>query len=486
MALDLERLRADESWNSPNVSTWAEKVRAALADHEGRITTSFKGLYNQVTNQIAGSPGGPLQPANTHLTGDYYTLEVNGVFSTPISELNGQTGGVGDQVISDGTQWLIFSPSTAFLSSQVDDTAAGVITFTPAPVSSAAASAANELIRKGESDAGDNAVQGNLDTHVGHTASADDVHQTKTYTDAQDAAHAALLTATDDVHQSKTYTDSTVETRCKGWNSSTPRDWVPTDGAAGDQWVGDGDDHPRGIAIGTPTGDPNARGVQGVLQERASSPGSSGGLALVGYADQSTKITDPGTLANAPVEISGQPVYVMGSLLLEAQTPVINDHYLIVGHSHQLADGRHVVPVLLGPQYNPTHTETASDTRDVSLDGVGTLEVIVTLGPLGNSYGAGISTFNYEALLAELGGRTAHFDVEIWTNIGGAGYAFQHRDEYSITGSTQVVTYSTPIPFALSPGDSIQMRVSAITTHPSSDPWVLGATRPSTLTVRQG
>lgn len=208
MPVNIPRIRHDEPWQSPNVDTWRESLRAQVLENDRRITVTWLGLYDQV--QDKKPDGQPLDAASNYTPGEYYVLEVNGVFSTAIPELNGVTGGVGDQIISNGTTWQILARSTAYLSSQVADTAAGVITFTPAPVSSAAATAATELIRKGESDAGDAVVQGNLDTHVGHTLAANDVHGGKTYADNQDAAHAALQANPDDVHGTKAYTDQTM------------------------------------------------------------------------------------------------------------------------------------------------------------------------------------------------------------------------------------------------------------------------------------
>ena len=134
----------------------------------------FLGLYNQVGDNVtagAGS-GSPLLTAGNYNDGEYYVLDRAGVFSTSITELNGLTGATNDRIFAVGGTWYLVTATQDFLSSVVDDTAAGIITFTQPPVGSAAATAATELIRKGESDSGDATVQGNLDTHIADT----DVH----------------------------------------------------------------------------------------------------------------------------------------------------------------------------------------------------------------------------------------------------------------------------------------------------------------------
>ncbi len=113
--------------NSAFTQALLERVRQL--EEGGNVGVGvFLGGYNQLTD-VTTSPGGALQTADNFNSGDYYLLTQSGVFSTAIPELNGLTGGKGDQIFSDGTVWILFDVSSDFLSSQVDDTANGVITF---------------------------------------------------------------------------------------------------------------------------------------------------------------------------------------------------------------------------------------------------------------------------------------------------------------------------------------------------------------------
>ncbi len=179
----------------------------------------------------------------------------------------------------------------------------------------------------------------------------------------------------------------------------------------------------------------------------------------------------------------------MGPTFVEVQNPLGEDHYVMIGQSTQLLDGRHVAPLFIGPAYVPSLSESAQDTRDIPLDGVGTLVDVVTLNLTTGPYQPVQSTFSYEVRLAEESSqaRGSAFDVEIWANIGGAGLSFVFRDEYFVAGQAQNFSYSTPgDTITLNVGDQIVMRVSCIDSHPQSDPWVRGSVRASTLSVRQG
>lgn len=185
-------------------SLLSQEVIDALVAINGRVTTSFRGVWDQVADnspQLAG----PLDDAANYTNGDYYTCSVSGV-ATDLNgqkpELVGQNLGTGDQVIALDGVWLTLAFSTDFLSSVVDDTAAGLITFSvSAPHCPVTPSAADDLTRKGYVDGQDTA-------HANQTASGNDVHGAKTYTDNQDAAHAALTATTNDVHGTKTYADT--------------------------------------------------------------------------------------------------------------------------------------------------------------------------------------------------------------------------------------------------------------------------------------
>lgn len=160
------------------------------------------GLYDQATD-VCSNTGLALLPADdpSYKDRDYYVLEANGAFISTHPDLAGETGGIGDNIILANGVWNHVPISNAYLSSVIDDTAEGHITLAKVPTAASHASRLEQV----------DAVQTNLDTHVGHTAETDDVHQTKTYTDAQDAAHAALNADPDDPHQTKTYTDQEIE-----------------------------------------------------------------------------------------------------------------------------------------------------------------------------------------------------------------------------------------------------------------------------------
>lgn len=291
------------------------------------------------------------------------------------------------------------------------------------------------------------------------------------------AAHARA----DDPHGDRQYADTAIDQRVAGWRSAAPSsDWEP-DGA--DQWVGGAERHPEGVAIGVPTGDPQTPGIQGVVA--ALTGASNTGLVVVGYVDQATvRAPDLGVQANAPLELAGSPVLLTGPVYVEVSQALTEDRYLLLGASSQQADGRHMAPLLAGPQYLPAQLETAIDTRDISLDGVDTPELVVSL-TLANAYAAIASSFAYEVRLSEEGGRDTDFTVEVWVNEG-AGFQLVLSDHYRLAGQALNVSYSTPITTPAAAGDIIELRVSALGSNPNADPWVRGATRASELTMRQG
>lgn len=167
------------------------------------------GLYDQTTDAVAPG-GGALLAATNFNPGEYYELVANGAFVTPLPELNGLSGNTGDRIYSDGSVWVLATAAGAYLSKTVADTAAGKISFTVGADSAVAAAAANDLTRKAEVDAADASLQGQIDGHVGEAVPSSDPHGAMTYTDQQDAAHAALQANPDDVHGTRSYTDGAV------------------------------------------------------------------------------------------------------------------------------------------------------------------------------------------------------------------------------------------------------------------------------------
>ncbi len=139
--------------NSAFTSALLERIRQL--EEGGSVAVGvFLGGYDQVAD-VTTDPGGALQTADNFNAGDYYLLSANGVFSTPIPEINGETGGTGDMLFSDGTEWILFAISTNYLSSQVDDTAQGVITFAQPPKSTNAPVAGEDLATRSYVDSAD-------------------------------------------------------------------------------------------------------------------------------------------------------------------------------------------------------------------------------------------------------------------------------------------------------------------------------------------
>lgn len=139
------------AWSNLARRLWEEEAVERLDNHQrefdqlqDRVSTSFKGQYDQVAD-IKVIDGLPLETADNYLTGDFFRCSVTGTFSTLIPELTGREAGPGDLVMASGTQgeqatsWAILVLSSGYLSREVDDTAAGVITFTQTPKITAAA-----------------------------------------------------------------------------------------------------------------------------------------------------------------------------------------------------------------------------------------------------------------------------------------------------------------------------------------------------------
>ena len=133
----------------------------------------IKGYYDQTIDERLD--GSPLPSASTYNDYEYLVLIASGSFITSQPNLSGLSGATNDRIVSHGGVWEHVSVVDDFISAIVDDSAAGVITFQQSPVSNAAATSANELIRKTESDADDLATE----------------NAAKAYANAQDAAHVA-------------------------------------------------------------------------------------------------------------------------------------------------------------------------------------------------------------------------------------------------------------------------------------------------------
>jgi hypothetical protein len=101
-------------WVNRTRSLWEEEAVSRLSEHQAEFDALVaslgdqqEGFYDQVADNILGTPGGPLDAATNYVSGSYYTLTVAGVFTTSIPELTGLTGAPGDAVVSNGTIWQL-------------------------------------------------------------------------------------------------------------------------------------------------------------------------------------------------------------------------------------------------------------------------------------------------------------------------------------------------------------------------------------------
>lgn len=254
--------------------------------------------------------------------------------------------------------------------------------------------------------------------------------------------------------------------------------------ALDDSMIGRVDNPTRGIVIGRVSGNPDNPGVEGFVSTRdvLGQAGEKG--VLVGGYDV-TDIGNPPTEPNAPVEIGGTPVLVMGNQLY-IQTPqaITGEHYLAaLGPSVALPDGRLVVAVGLGPEIQHSHSETATDTRDLLITSgtSGNEENIVSL-TLVNTYLVNLSTFLGRVYLSEEGGRATAFEARIYVDD-----ALVHTTEYDLNGNEFYATGVGAILETLNAGQKVDLRVWAQGTHNQARAWVRGSSeQPSEITLRQG
>ena len=179
-----------ESWLNLARKLWEREVVEKLDAHQDdydafKASIQFIGYYDQV-NDVRLGLGGMLDSAANYAPGAYFLLTVTGAFATTQPNLAGESGIVGDRIVSDGAVWTLVTTAGEFISKVTDDTAAGVITFTPTPRTTAAApTLADELTRKDYVDAADAA-------HAALTAAADNVHDVQGYVQVELGPYARL------------------------------------------------------------------------------------------------------------------------------------------------------------------------------------------------------------------------------------------------------------------------------------------------------
>ena len=198
-----------------------------------------QGYYDQVNDQIAG--GGALDAATNYNNGDFYELLVSGAFTTPLPELNGLNGNVGDKIIAFGGTWLHQALGSSYLSSNVDDTAKGVITFNEPPRGLKPAAVKEDFERQEQVDSKDAAtlVSANnyTDAHAAITTTNDDAHGSQTYTDNELNAHKGESAVDAEVHGVRQYVASVtdpIDQDLQSHKADTDIHWadVPNDGTA--------------------------------------------------------------------------------------------------------------------------------------------------------------------------------------------------------------------------------------------------------------
>ena len=243
-----------------------------------------------------------------------------------------------------------------------------------------------------------------------------------------------------------------------------------------DVWLGSAEYPFHGLSVGKVTVDPeNQPGIEGVVGHRDLLPQVGlRGVLIGGFGDNA----DPRALPdepNLPVHIFGSFNIVTGPLVIEVNEAVTADRYLAVGDSFLGTDGRHYSPVILGPEIVYSATDEATDTRDINLDEVGTEEVVVSM-VLANDYAADVSTFSLRINLSEEGGRTVDFTVNVYVDT-----VLVYSADVSRAGTTDLFTDSRVLVAGLTTGQTVEMRVLGVGTHPQSDGWVRGASQASEI-----
>lgn len=233
------------------------------------------------------------------------------------------------------------------------------------------------------------------------------------------------------------------------WTESGAGDWIPKNSGQG---IGSADASPNFVAVG----DVGTNALEGVIAERKDSDG--GGIAIIGFRGDPLGGTEP----NAPVGIAGSSILLDGTLFLTVPAPVTDDHFLITKPSITLPDGREVVPIVLGPTFTPTTSETQTDNRSVAITPAATEIVIIGSGSqngalvLANAYSAG-SILNLSLIIEETAGNSAIITITVKINLVDA-----FQDTINLQGNRFNYFASQPTVGSLSVSDSLTVHVDYV------------------------
>ena len=249
------------------------------------------------------------------------------------------------------------------------------------------------------------------------------------------------------------------------WIQSIEGDLVPLVANAG---IGSLDASPSYVAFG----DVATLGVEGFISERDDNTG--GGIRVVGFRNEDPNEPAETLEANAPVTIEGNQVAVFGQTLeIELQSPISNDHYLKLGPSRTLSDGRILAPVLLGPRIIYAHEQTATDTRDIELTQVSSTPIV----SLTTDYNyVADDQFSLQLQLEETGGRTGIISIEI--EIDGV---VTETVDVPVTGGLFLWQLSDAIETPIASGVVVRLLAFYTQTHPQTMCWIRGSINASRI-----
>ena len=139
-------------------------IEDRLTDVETQVDriSVLMGSYNPTDEQVT-NPAGTIPDPATLNAGEYYIVSPDsGVIDTVWPDITGLFAEVGDTIhVTTENKYLLVKQGSDFISSVVDDSAAGHITFEAGASSDVAATSNNHLVRKSQTDA----IQLDIDTH---------------------------------------------------------------------------------------------------------------------------------------------------------------------------------------------------------------------------------------------------------------------------------------------------------------------------------
>lgn len=246
-----------------------------------------------------------------------------------------------------------------------------------------------------------------------------------------------------------TFDGALWKNQTRNWIESGSQDWVPKNSGQG---IGSAGASPNFVAVG----DFGADTLEGLIAQRKDADG--GGIEIIGFRGDPLGGTEP----NAPVGIAGSAILLDGTLYLAVPAPVTDDHFLITKPSITLPDGREIVPVVLGPTFTPTTSESKDDNRNVAITPADTEIVIIGSGSqngalvLAGGFDIG-STFNIAMIIEETAGNSAIITITVKVNLVDA-----FQDVINLQGNRFNYFMSQPTSIELFATDSITLHVDYI------------------------